>query len=58
MTSFGESPAASQVLGQWRDRIVHATLTLERPELAGADTSPDEFSKAGAFTCYLSQKIR
>ncbi len=46
MTSFGESPAASQVPEEWRERIVHATLTLDGMELAGADVPPDEFLKA------------
>lgn len=46
MTTFGESPAAQHVPEDWKNRIVHATLTLANSELAGADVSPDEFRKA------------
>jgi PhnB protein len=53
MTSFGESPAANQVPEEWRDRIVHATLSLERSEIAGADVSPEEFKKIEGFFLLL-----
>lgn len=46
MTTFGESPAAQHVPSDWKDRIVHATLTLSNSELAGADVSPDEYKRA------------
>ena len=53
MTSFGESPVARQVPAQWREWIAHATLTLEKSEIAGADISPDEFKKNEGFYLLL-----
>jgi PhnB protein len=49
MTTFGESPAADRVPNEWKDRIVHATLTLDESEIAGADVSPDDYKKAEGF---------
>lgn len=49
VTTFGESPAANHVPREWSDRIVHATLTLDEWELAGADVAPDEYGKADGF---------
>ena len=53
MTTFGESPAADHVPKEWRDRIVHATLTLEESKIAGADVSPDEYKRAEGFFLLL-----
>lgn len=49
MTSFGESPAAKHVPQEWKERIVHATLSLEKSEIAGADVSPDDYKKPEGF---------
>lgn len=49
MTSFGDSPAANHVPVEWRDRIVHATLSLAESQLAGADVPPDEYKKPEGF---------
>lgn len=53
LTTFGESPAAIQVPKEWKDRIVHATLTLPDSELAGADVPPNEYKKAEGFYLLL-----
>lgn len=53
MITFGESPAAKQVPQEWGDRIVHATLTLSKSELAGADVPPDEYKKAAGIYLLL-----
>lgn len=49
MTSFGESPAANHVPEEWKDRIVHATLSLDEAEIAGADVPPDEYRRPEGF---------
>ena len=49
MTSFGESPAANHVPEDWKNRIVHATLSLDESEIAGADVPPAEYKKPEGF---------
>ena len=49
MTTFGESPAANHVPQEWKSRIVHATLSLEKSEIAGADVLPDDYKKPEGF---------
>lgn len=49
MTSFGESPAAAHVPESWKNRIVHATLSLDESEIAGADVPPDEYERVEGF---------
>lgn len=53
ITTFGESPAGQHLPDDWKDRIVHATLTLSNSELAGADVSSDEYKKAEGFYLLL-----
>lgn len=53
LTTFGESPATSHVPEEWKDRIVHATLTIPDSELAGADVPPNEFKEAEGFYLLL-----
>lgn len=49
MTSFGDSPAAKHVPAEWNNRIVHATLSLDESEIAGADVPPDEYNRPEGF---------
>jgi len=37
MVTYGETPLAEAVPPAWRDRIVHATLTIGEAVIAGAD---------------------
>lgn len=53
LTSYGESPAASHAPNEWRDKIIHATLTFSDSELAGADVLPSEYKKAEGFYLLL-----
>jgi PhnB protein len=49
MTTFGESPAANHVPEEWGNWIVHATLSLDEAEIAGADVGPDDYKKPEGF---------
>ncbi|MFK7864555.1 MAG: VOC family protein [Pseudohongiellaceae bacterium] len=56
MITFGESPAASHVPADWKDKIVHATLSLAETDIAGADVYGDEFKPAQGFYLLLEPK--
>lgn len=53
VTRFGETPASDRVPKEWHDKIVHATLTFDSRELAGADVPPEEHKKAEGFYLLL-----
>jgi PhnB protein len=42
MMTHGESPMADQALPEWRDKIMHASLTVENVSLMGSDYCPPE----------------
>ncbi|MBE1162512.1 VOC family protein [Dyella acidiphila] len=54
MLTYGESPMASQVDGQWHGRIIHATLALGDIELTGADAFPHGYTKPQGFFVTLT----
>src|SRR5688572_9557734 len=43
MLSHGESPMADQVAPEWRDKIMHATLTVGDRILMGGDGPPESY---------------
>ena len=49
MLSYGNSPMAEHVPLEWREKIVHATLTIGESVLAGADFVTKEFEPAKGF---------
>ncbi len=53
MLSYGNSPMAPQVPSGWRDKIVHASLTLGDKTLAGADVLPEQYEKPQGFYVLL-----
>jgi len=53
LLTYGESPAADQVGPDWKDKIVHATLSLGDRTLAGADLPPERFTTPGGFFLIL-----
>ena len=48
-TSFGDSPVANHVPEEWKNRIVHATLSMDESEIAGADVPVEEYKKPEGF---------
>src|SRR6266567_1781529 len=50
MMTHGDSPMADQVASEWRDKILHATLTVGETTLMGADVPPDSYKKPGGFS--------
>ena len=53
MLTYGDSPAASEVPDDWRDKIVHATLTVGNTRLNGADVLPSQHQQPQGFFVLL-----
>lgn len=51
MLTYGNSPMAEQIPLDWRDKIVHASLSLAAGELAGADVRPEQYERPQG--CYV-----
>jgi PhnB protein len=52
---YGDSPMAADVGPEWRDKIVHANLTVGGRVLMGADApGADSDRRAGGFFAFLS----
>jgi len=53
MMTHGESPVAEQMPKEWRDKIMHASLTVGDQSLMGSD-QPDSKEPIGGFSVSLS----
>lgn len=53
MMTHGESPVAEQTPKEWRDKIMHASLTVGDQSLMGSD-QPDSKEPIGGFSVSLS----
>ena len=49
MQTFGDSPMASSVPPEARDRIMHVTLQIGDQVLQGADAPPEQFTEPAGF---------
>lgn len=54
MLTYGESPMASSTDPRWHDRIVHATLVLDKVELTGVDMVPGSYHRPQGFFVTLT----
>lgn len=53
MLRYRDSPAASSVLPDWQHKIIHANISLEGIELAGADLPPEQYQAPCGFYLLL-----
>ena len=53
MMTHGESPMSEQTAEEWRDKILHAQLTIGDIVLMGSDAPPDYFEKPQGFSVNL-----
>ena len=53
MTRYGETPIASQMPDDWRDKIVHASIKIGHVTLAGADVLPKDYEAPRGFYLLL-----
>lgn len=51
MLQFKNSPASTSVSADWANKIVHANISIQGIELAGADVKPEHYQKPKG--CYL-----
>ncbi|HEX8950368.1 MAG TPA: VOC family protein [Polyangia bacterium] len=49
MFRWGDSPAAADVAPEWRDKLVHASITVGGHALAGADVPGDGYERPRGF---------
>jgi PhnB protein len=52
--TWGESPMADQAPSEWRDKIVHATLTVGGTVLYGGDVPPGQYEPPQGFQLQLT----
>jgi PhnB protein len=53
MLQFKDSPAAKNTPADWQDKIVHANISIDEVELAGADVMPEQYQKPKGFCLLL-----
>lgn len=56
MLEFKDSPASANVPGEWQHKIVHANISIEGIELAGADVRPELYQQPKGFNILLGVK--
>jgi PhnB protein len=54
MQTHGESPMKDQVPPAWRDKVLHARLTVGNQALMGSDAPPNYFATAQGLSVSLS----
>jgi PhnB protein len=54
MMKYGDSPMASQMSPDWRDKIIHGTLALGDNQLTGADAPTEIYQQPQGFSVLLS----
>ena len=53
---YAGTPLAGQVPADWQDKVMHASLTLGRQVLMGADVAPDRYEEPKGFSLSLQLK--
>jgi len=49
--TWGDSPMADQAPVEWRDKILHATLTVAGTALSGGDVLPGQYERPQGSNC-------
>ena len=52
--TWGDSPMADQAPSEWRDKILHATLTVGGTPLSGGDVLPGQYERPQGFQVQLN----
>jgi len=56
MMTHGESPMAKQVSPEWRNKIMHARMTVGSTVLMGSDAPPDHYQVPQGFSLSVGVK--
>ena len=51
--TWGDSPMADQAPPEWRDKIIHATLTVGGKAISGGDVLPGQYERPQGFQLLL-----
>src|SRR4030095_10727774 len=54
---YGGSPMASDVPGDWSDKVMHASLTLGGQVLMGGDVAPNQYEAPKGFSLSLQLTV-
>jgi PhnB protein len=52
--TWGDSPMADQAPPEWRDKLVHATLSLGGTAISGGDVLPGQYERPQGFQVQLN----
>jgi PhnB protein len=52
--TWGDSPMADQAPANWRDKILHTTLTVGGTAVSGGDVLPDRYERPQGFQLQLN----
>jgi PhnB protein len=52
--TWGDSPMANQAPVEWRDKILHATLTVNGTAISGGDVLPGQYERPQGFQLQLN----
>lgn len=55
---YGDTPASTDVPANFRDKVVHATLSVGEYELLGADIVPSQYERPTGFYVLFSATTR
>ena len=54
LLTWGDSPMAVQAPAEWRDKILHATLTIGDTAISGGDVLPSQYARPQGFRLQLN----
>jgi PhnB protein len=52
--TWGESPMADQTSPEWRDKVLHATMTVGATVFHGGDVAPGAYERPQGFQLHLN----
>ena len=53
---YGESPMADQTPAGYKDKVMHASMTIGDKTIMGSDAPPDRYSKPGGFSINIASQ--
>ena len=56
LSRFAGSPMDSQTPAEWKDKVLHARMTIGNQMLMGSDAPPGRYSKPGGFAININAK--
>jgi PhnB protein len=54
--TWGESPMANEVPAEFRDKVMHASITVGETTLLGADSPPDHYEEPRGLSVTIAPK--